>query len=1005
MIAILVLGAAALWGYSYVTGRSLWQSSQTATIQDGPAVFIRDPAPGFQIANGDTFVVFVSASDDAGVTRLDLWVDNLLVLSQSSPESGPVTPLNLTHPLMAIETGTYALVARAYNRDGVMGESLVHYVTVYEASASTQEMAQYVVQEGDTVEKIASKGGTNADAVRQANPSIPPGGQVKPGQVVVVPVPPRQPLPPAQPAGQAGGQAGGQIAGQQPGAGVVGILPGQLPVGQLAPGQLQPNQLPGVALPPPAVLPNGGQGQPAPNASLAAPTSLQAKSLGNCKYELTWTDNASDETSYLITSASMLQLDIATLKADAQTYQGIASVPGKHGFKVVAQRNQGGQIQEASSSPVWLTIPPAQGCESSAAFKRLYFQPVVFQPGNNSSEGFLHVAIENLPAFRLPPNQQTYLPAGNYAGPPLRVPAPESFYTQPDESISVGVYGSGKVGDKPVALGSYLGGHTYDMLTNQSDQTWSAKGDQFSLQYKFWLEDWFWNGQASNVVGLVAPYDLVVNTKDNQHVLSWEYDKKAYVDINGFIVYRFYDCADGTEIQYPLVVDKMFQSLSIPMEKEPVGCSCNYQVSAFSQFGESERSARAKGTCNTSPPLERLEVTFENLHITSSIAKKLSTGEIYLYANEIKRQSGTILLQGTENLALRQVALNGQPNNNTVTVDLRAGSSPGLNLDFYLADICKGNLFLTKENDRWVSGSDRIMGTNANCWVDVTINERPLNPSGQNTAKSEGQACSEDKDCWSGNCDQGWCAPAIKGGADSYCFDNQHCISGVCDCHIRGEIVNCPPQPVDNPTGFCRGDNSVQQRVSCQSDGNCDDGEFCNAKGFCTTLIGNGPIMHCTRDGQCASGNCAEGICAPQDGTGQPGDYCHHNNHCANAFCVCPKGYDGDFCKYAHIFLSQPTEADNYAGFKPSAGYCADFPGLENGKSCSNNDDCKSRYCTPEKLCAPKDGTGLAGEYCFHNNHCRSGACDCPSDDKTDLWGFCPGWELYDTSYHGRCTP
>jgi len=169
----------------------------------GPGVTIQQPAANAQVVKGDSFPVFVTASDDDGVVRIDLWVDDQLIITQSSPDENGMNPFTLTYPLVAVKQGTYALVAQAFNTQGEMGESLVHYVSVHEVAASTQALAQYTVQEGDSLDSIASKAGTTAEAIQQANPSTVSNGQVKAGQQVLVPVkaPPQSKsvAPPAQP--------------------------------------------------------------------------------------------------------------------------------------------------------------------------------------------------------------------------------------------------------------------------------------------------------------------------------------------------------------------------------------------------------------------------------------------------------------------------------------------------------------------------------------------------------------------------------------------------------------------------------------------------------------------------------------------------------------------------------------------------------------------------------------------------------------------------------------
>lgn len=80
--------------------------------------------------------------------------------------------------------------------------------------------------------------------------------------------------------------------------------------------------------------------------------------------------------------------------------------------------------------------------------------------------------------------------------------------------------------------------------------------------------------------------------------------------------------------------------------------------------------------------------------------------------------------------------------------------------------------------------------------------------------------------------------------------------------------------------------------------------------------------------------------------------------------------------------------------------------GNPNGGVCEVNADCRSGYCADGTFCAPRDGTGRAGEYCHHGNHCRSGTCSCGerSGRRGILEaGFCPQWDR-NLQARGRCT-
>jgi len=153
----------------------------------------------------------------------------------------------------------------------------------------------------------------------------------------------------------------------------------------------------------------------------------------------------------------------------------------------------------------------------------------------------------------------------------------------------------------------------------------------------------------------------------------------------------------------------------------------------------------------------------------------------------------------------------------------------------------------------------------------------------------------------------------------------------------------------------------------------------------------------CTRGSHCVSGSCQQGIgnlgggrCAPRTGTAAKGAFCFLNSQCASENCVCPGGKKkmiGGWVGCLGFVDWQDNIADARPGERP---YCDDP--LPNGVTCLLNSECSSGYCAngPNGRCSPRDGTGMAGDYCHHHNHCATKECICPGEKS---WGFCKNWE------------
>lgn len=202
-----------------------------------------------------------------------------------------------------------------------------------------------------------------------------------------------------------------------------------------------------------------------------------------------------------------------------------------------------------------------------------------------------------------------------------------------------------------------------------------------------------------------------------------------------------------------------------------------------------------------------------------------------------------------------------------------------------------------------------------------------------------------------------------------------------------------PQATITNPVPTGSG---LQEAPVKQNDQGSSDQSY-DAKFQALTNQKNGAL--CSSNKQCASKKCADSYrCAPRDNSSEEGKYCHHDNHCSSRKCGCNK-----FSREKNSFCKNWR-----AG---GSGVC--LAKRNNGLDCTDNKNCKSDYCAdnnrsisldwwkwPTKggRCAPKNNTGhdksTGGNYCHHDNHCKSNNCKCPEGKS---WGFCANWEKYYT--------
>ncbi len=95
-----------------------------------PVVQLVSPLNNAQLSINQTFYVFIYAADDQGIARLELWVDGMLVRSETPTNPSPV--FSVIVPWTPTQPGAYVVRAVAYdatNRASVADEATVNVVT------------------------------------------------------------------------------------------------------------------------------------------------------------------------------------------------------------------------------------------------------------------------------------------------------------------------------------------------------------------------------------------------------------------------------------------------------------------------------------------------------------------------------------------------------------------------------------------------------------------------------------------------------------------------------------------------------------------------------------------------------------------------------------------------------------------------------------------------------------------------------------------------------------
>jgi len=653
-----------------------------------------------------------------------------------------------------------------------------------------------------------------------------------------------------------------------------------------------------------------------------------------------------------------------------------------------------------------------QGGQKAACIylNRLYSIIKVLSSQPDQTSGFIHLSkcellltLNGFSPIRVPRSGQDYLPTGDWtAAGEWAIPLPETVLMNPGDKLPLEVRGSGYTTKGPKDLRGFNNTHSYESLVAPEARKTLIQGPsqdaEFDLSYRIWLNEWQWGGKISNPA-LPAPTNMQVNTSDPfQHSLKWDYDSKAKPLIDGFIVYAKYSCPAGPQEHHHVITKNVVsnqpvdQKLGIKTVKQPTGCTCIYQASAFNNTGESKLSDPTSGECKTGAPEKQIQVTFETLQIVQDKSAQYhyvdQASNIHLFAGTFSRSSRITTLNEGVTYFLEKMGYFKPSFNNRFLIPTPARPHSGdkavysVPYGFYVGDsICDKAQKVFKIDQTFATTGDKLpftltssCGTGCTCKVNGWINALP---AGKTKAdKDIGESCSNDSECDPGICKSNRCVPKSKGWDGAKCISNDQCTSGICQC-FYGNVYGagqhtfpCPPAAVLNEKmlGTCVGPTNEK--------------------------LANG--SQCSKKSECASDNCYKGLCAPKDGLGRLGDYCHHNDHCFNNYCKCPNGYDGDLCKGYHGFSPKPGRH----------GTCGERRGEVHGGFCREDYECLSGYCAQNK-CAPVDWTGLVGEYCHHDAHCYSETCNCPDNKKDNsglLWHeMCTEHKTFSPSKGGKC--
>jgi len=355
-----------------------------------PLVKISETIPDNAGIVGQPLVVFAQASDPDGIAQVELWVNGQQVAVQTNPAQASLLPFETSQAWIPNGVGNFLMIFKAIDRQGFLGESDPLIIEVQERGFGSDPniKAEYLVQEGDTLESIAAQFGTTPEDLLARNPGL---GELIPGTSVLVPPRPEE-------------ETGGDAADAPPETGDEDIprvdppLPAPPPGGETDVELFDPPfwtllPLPGgfdCLINPELCAPTGGSGELPP---FPRPDGVGFAEGEGCTINVSWTDNSENEDRFRIyrfVSRPRFRMDLLAIVAAApgsgtRLRYLDASPPRGQFFYAIVAYNAGGDTWSGPSDtvesegcppsgPIVVQALVVEGLEMSVAesFDRLY---------------------------------------------------------------------------------------------------------------------------------------------------------------------------------------------------------------------------------------------------------------------------------------------------------------------------------------------------------------------------------------------------------------------------------------------------------------------------------------------------------------------------------------------------------------------------------------------------------------------------------------------------------
>jgi len=174
-----------LTGICLLAAGLVFLRNRALTDVSRPVVLIHNPVNHDYVEVGSGVIVHSTARSQTDLSRMELWVDDVLIAVQEAPEEDGVLTMVLSSNWVPDKSGTYPLVVRAITADEKEGQAAI-FVDALDM-VQNEDSGAHVVQVNETLETIAADYGVSPEEISDLNPGLDPGGSPSPGEEIHVP--------------------------------------------------------------------------------------------------------------------------------------------------------------------------------------------------------------------------------------------------------------------------------------------------------------------------------------------------------------------------------------------------------------------------------------------------------------------------------------------------------------------------------------------------------------------------------------------------------------------------------------------------------------------------------------------------------------------------------------------------------------------------------------------------------------------------------------------------